>query len=99
MCLGLETPRESVVLDLSDMNEILEINEENLTVTVQAGVPLEVLENTLDKKGFTTGHFPQSLPLAQMGGLVATRSIGQFSTLYGGYRRFISWYRGSATRW
>ncbi|MBW6099125.1 FAD-dependent oxidoreductase [Escherichia coli] len=35
------------------------------------------------EKGYTTGHSPQSKPLAQMGGLVATRSIGQFSTLYG----------------
>ncbi len=84
VCLGLETPSQSVVLDLSELNEILEINEENLTITAQAGVPLQVLEDTLNKKGYTSGHFPQSLPLAQMGGLVATRSIGQFSTLYGG---------------
>ena len=84
VCLGLETPSESVVLDLSEMNEILEINEENLTVRVQGGVPLEVLEETMNKRGYTTGHFPQSLPLAQMGGLVATRSIGQLSTKYGG---------------
>ena len=34
--------------------------------------------------GLTTGHSPQSKPVAHMGGLVATRSIGQFSTLYGG---------------
>ncbi|MBW6098749.1 FAD-binding protein [Escherichia coli] len=40
-------------------------------------------ENALREKGYTTGHSPQSKPLAQMGGLVATRSIGQFSTLYG----------------
>lgn len=39
--------------------------------------------NALREKGYTTGHSPQSKPLAQMGGLVATRSIGQFSTLYG----------------
>ena len=32
----------------------------------------------------TTGHSPQSKPIAMYGGLVATRSIGQFSTLYGG---------------
>ncbi len=84
VCLGLETPQDSVVLDLSDMNKIIEINEENLTVTTECGVPLQVLEETLNKKGYTSGHFPQSLPLAQMGGLVATRSIGQFSTMYGG---------------
>lgn len=40
-------------------------------------------KNALREKGYTTGHSPQSKPLAQMGGLVATRSIGQFSTLYG----------------
>ena len=36
------------------------------------------------RAGLTTGHSPQSKPIAQLGGLVATRSIGQLSTLYGG---------------
>ncbi len=81
---GLETVVEdSVVLDGSGMNKILNIDIENLQATAQCGVPLEVLENALREKGYTTGHSPQSKPLAQMGGLVATRSIGQFSTLYG----------------
>jgi len=52
--------------------------------TVQAGVALQDLENQLRKQGLTTGHSPQSKPVAKFGGLVATRSIGQFSTLYGG---------------
>ncbi|MGI6212916.1 MAG: FAD-binding oxidoreductase [Anaerovoracaceae bacterium] len=82
---GLETAKEnSVVLDGSEMNEILEINEKNMQVTCQCGVPLQYLDDLLRKRGLTTGHSPQSKPLAQMGGLVATRSIGQFSTLYGG---------------
>ena len=74
----------TIVLDGSAMNQILEFNSENMLVTVQCGVPLETLENYLNKQGYTTGHFPQSLPMAQMGGLTATRSTGQFSTLYGG---------------
>ena len=41
-----------------------------------------MLENALREK-VTPRAFSQSKPLAQMGGLVATRSIGQFSTLYG----------------
>ncbi|MEG0379427.1 MAG: FAD-binding oxidoreductase, partial [Eubacterium sp.] len=53
-------------------------------VTCECGVPLQVLEELANEKGLTTGHTPQSLPMADMGGLVATRSIGQFSTLYGG---------------
>ena len=82
---GLETIVEnSIVLDGSHMNKILNIDEENMQVTAECGVVLEDLENAVRKLGYTTGHSPQSKPIAQMGGLVATRSIGQFSTLYGG---------------
>ncbi|HEY0520465.1 MAG TPA: FAD-binding oxidoreductase, partial [Ilumatobacteraceae bacterium] len=82
---GLETPVEnSVVIDGSQMNEIISIDAYNMQATVQCGVPLQVLEDRARELGLTTGHSPQSKPVAQMGGLVATRSIGQFSTLYGG---------------
>jgi alkyldihydroxyacetonephosphate synthase len=82
---GLETAvKNSVVIDGSDMNQIINIDLYNMLATVQCGVPLQVLEDNLRQQGYTTGHSPQSKPLAQMGGLVATRSIGQFSTLYGG---------------
>ena len=74
----------TIILDASSMNQILNIDTYNMMVTCQCGVPLQTLEDTLNKQGFTTGHSPQSLPVAQMGGLVATRSIGQFSTYYGG---------------
>ncbi|WP_320046110.1 FAD-binding oxidoreductase [uncultured Ilyobacter sp.] len=82
---GLETVIENtIVLDGSKMNKILDINTTDMLVTCQCGVPLEVVENQLREQGYTTGHSPQCKPIAQMGGLVATRSIGQFSTLYGG---------------
>ena len=82
---GLETVVEnSIVVDGSAMNAILNIDAENMMATVQCGVVLGDLEDELRKAGYTTGHSPQSKPLAQLGGLVATRSIGQFSTLYGG---------------
>ena len=82
---GLETPIEnSVVVDGSQMNDIITIDPYNMQATVQCGVPLQVLEDRARELGLTTGHSPQSKPVAQMGGLVATRSIGQFSTLYGG---------------
>ncbi|MEV4647308.1 FAD-binding oxidoreductase [Saccharopolyspora sp. NPDC049357] len=82
---GLETSVEgTIVLDGSEMASIVRIDEENMQATAQCGVPLQALEDALREQGLTTGHSPQSKPLAQMGGLVATRSIGQFSTLYGG---------------
>ncbi|MGB8858799.1 MAG: FAD-binding oxidoreductase [Ilumatobacteraceae bacterium] len=82
---GLETPVEnSIVVDGGLMNRIIAIDAYNMQATVQCGVPLQALEDEVRKLGLTTGHSPQSKPIASMGGLVATRSIGQFSTLYGG---------------
>jgi alkyldihydroxyacetonephosphate synthase len=82
---GLETVVEdSLVVDGSRMNAILAIEPADMMATAQCGVRLEVLEDAVRARGLTTGHSPQSKPLAQMGGLVATRSTGQFSTLYGG---------------
>ncbi|WP_426517997.1 FAD-binding oxidoreductase [Diaminobutyricibacter sp. McL0618] len=82
---GLETVvADSIVLDGSRMNAILHIDAVDMMATVECGVPLQVLEDELRSRGLTTGHSPQSKPLAQYGGLTATRSIGQFSTLYGG---------------
>jgi alkyldihydroxyacetonephosphate synthase len=82
---GLEIHDDnSIVLDGGPMNQILDIDAYNMQATVQCGVPLQVLEDRVRELGLTTGHSPQSKPIASMGGLVATRSIGQFSTLYGG---------------
>ncbi len=82
---GLETHvPDSIVLDGGRMNEIISIDPYNMQATAQCGVPLQVLEDRARAIDLTTGHSPQSKPVAHMGGLVATRSIGQFSTLYGG---------------
>lgn len=82
---GLENWKEfSIVLDGSKMNKIIKVDTYNMVATVEAGCKLQDLEDEVRKLGYTTGHSPQSKPVAQYGGLVATRSIGQFSTLYGG---------------
>ena len=82
---GLQTTvPNSIVLDGSGMNRILKIDTYNMQATAECGVCLQTLEDECRKLGVTTGHSPQSKPIAQMGGLTATRSIGQFSTLYGG---------------
>ena len=66
------------------MDAVLDVDTVDMMATVQCGAGLQEVEDHLRALGFTTGHSPQSKPLAQYGGLVATRSIGQFSTLYGG---------------
>lgn len=82
---GLENHIDtSIVVDGSEMDEIIAIDPYNMQATVQCGVPLQRLEDEARRHGLTTGHSPQSKPIASLGGLVATRSIGQLSTLYGG---------------
>jgi alkyldihydroxyacetonephosphate synthase len=82
---GLESAvPDSIVVDGSAMNRIVDIDAYNMQATCQCGVPLQALEDRVRELGLTTGHSPQSKPVAHLGGLVATRSIGQFSTLYGG---------------
>ncbi len=88
---GLEVVVEgTVVLDCSGLDEIVAIDPEDMTATAQCGVPLARLEDAVREHGLTTGHSPQSQPVAQMGGLVATRSIGQLSTLYGGIEDLVA---------
>ncbi len=73
----------AVVIDLTGMNKLLELNETALTARVEAGLLGGEYERLVTARGYTTGHYPQSIERATMGGLVATRSAGQFSTKYG----------------
>ena len=72
------------MIALRKMNAIVHLDEDNLMVTVGPGVIGGDLERWLGERGFTLGHYPQSLYLASMGGLVSTRSTGTFSSKYGG---------------
>lgn len=81
---GVYPDPRSVVLDLSQLNRIGPLDRVNGHIEVDAGVNAEVLEHTLAAQGFTLGHWPQSIARASLGGLVATKSIGQYSTRYGG---------------
>ena len=72
-----------VVLDLSDLDEIVELDETALTVRAQAGVGGERLEQWLNERGYTFPHYPASLHLAQVGGYLAAKGSGVLSTKYG----------------
>ena len=84
VCGGARPGTEAIVLDVSRMNRLVSINEMALTVTVQPGMMGNQLEAALNQAGYSMGHFPQSINLSSVGGWVATRASGQFSTKYGG---------------
>src|SRR6185295_13031271 len=55
----------------------------NLLAEFDAGVRGSNAEAELDGAGLTLGHYPQSIGISSVGGWVATRAAGQFSTGYG----------------
>ncbi|MFW9938662.1 MAG: FAD-binding oxidoreductase [Candidatus Thorarchaeota archaeon] len=72
-----------IILDLKKFNKIIGLNDKNLTVTAQTGINGMNLERYLNSKGYTCGHIPQSLYTSSLGGWIAHRAAGQFSTKYG----------------
>jgi alkyldihydroxyacetonephosphate synthase len=80
---GAVPPAGSLVVDLCGMNRLLAVHETALVATAQAGLLGGEYERQITARGYTTGHYPQSIERATLGGLVATRSAGQFSTKYG----------------
>ncbi len=75
--------RATITLDLRRMNRLLNVDEVSLTATAQAGIFGPQLEEALNRRGFTLGHFPQSFEFSTLGGWIAARAAGQQSTKYG----------------
>lgn len=75
-------------IDLGRLAEI-EINTTDHTARVGAGVRAGALDAVLHRRGFTTGLYPQSLEIASIGGLVATRGTGTYSGRYGGIEELL----------
>ncbi len=66
-----------IVLDLKRMDKILEINEDNMSVTVEAGISWGALNAVLAKQGLYTGCMgPGSGTVASVGGGISHNSVG-----------------------
>lgn len=79
-------PRDAgqVLVDLSRLNRIITINEEDAFVTVEAGVTWAELKAALDARGLRTPFWgPFSGLLATIGGSVSQNSISHGSGAYG----------------
>ena len=72
-----------IIIDMKKFNKVVDINDKDLTVTVESGINGMNLERYLNAQGYTHGHIPQSLNYSSVGGWIAHRSAGQFSTKYG----------------
>jgi alkyldihydroxyacetonephosphate synthase len=73
-----------VSLDATGLDGVVDVDDSSLLVDVRAGMFGEPFETTLrSRHGLTLGHWPQSIALSTVGGWVACRGAGQYSTRYG----------------
>lgn len=83
VCGGVVASPDAILLDMSAMNATRAIDPENLLASFDAGKNGLEAENEVAAQGLTIGHWPQSVGVSSVGGWVATRASGQFSTAYG----------------
>jgi len=70
-------------LDMGRMRELVSIDEESGLAVIQAGALGPDLEQQLNARGWTIGHYPDSFTHSSLGGWIATRSSGMQSDKYG----------------
>jgi alkyldihydroxyacetonephosphate synthase len=83
VCGGAIPIAGGIVLDVTALDAVIDIDDASLTLSVQPGVFGDVLEATLQDRGYTLGHWPQSIEMSTVGGWIACRGAGQYSTRYG----------------
>jgi len=75
--------RVVISLDLGRLNRVVSIDEGSGIARIQAGAQGPFIEEQLNARGWTMGHFPDSFTHSTLGGWVATRSSGMQSDKYG----------------
>jgi alkyldihydroxyacetonephosphate synthase len=83
VCGAIVVPEGAVVLSTRRLTGLVELDDRDLTARFRAGSNGLEAEQRVQREGLTIGHWPQSIALSTVGGWVATRAAGQYSTGYG----------------
>jgi glycolate oxidase len=80
---SIPLPPEGLVLSLTRMNRILELDAENATVRVEAGIVTADLQTAVEKRGFFYPPDPSSIRHSTIGGNIACNAGGPRCLKYG----------------
>ena len=83
VCGGIQVPEGCVVISTAKLCGLVALDSKNLLATFRAGTNGMEAEKRVREEGLTIGHWPQSIEVSSVGGWIATRAAGQFSTGYG----------------
>ncbi|OMP67875.1 glycolate oxidase subunit GlcD [Domibacillus epiphyticus] len=89
LAAGTVPSEGGIVLLFKHMNQILEIDEENLTVTVQPGVITLDMINAVEKRGLFYPPDPSSMKISTIGGNINENSGGLRGLKYGVTRDYV----------
>lgn len=78
-----------IVIIFNNMAEILEIDEDNLTITVQPGVITQDINNVVEAKGLFYPPDPSSMKISTIGGNIMENSGGLRGLKYGVTRDYV----------
>ena len=78
-----------IILNFSKMNKILEINRQNMTARVQAGVIVGELQKQVEKFGLYYPPDPSNLAVSTIGGSIAQSSGGAKTFKYGSTKDYV----------
>ncbi len=78
-----------IVLDMTGMNRILELEIENLQVVIEPGIIHRDLNDELMKHGFFFPPDPGSSDMCSVGGLIANGGSGMHSVKYGTVKDYV----------
>ena len=89
LCAGTCPTEGGVVLLFKHMNNITEIDEENLTITVQPGVVTLDMIHAIEEKGLFYPPDPSSMKISTIGGNINENSGGLRGLKYGVTRDYV----------
>ena len=80
---GVTAWRGGIMVETKGMNQILEIDEKNFTVTVQAGITIWELNEFLARHGLWLPHQPESKRSVTIGASIGCDNDSTFGLRYG----------------
>lgn len=88
-CGGCRVKKKSIVIHLSKMDKVLDVNKEDLIATVEPCAVIKNIQEEVEKQGLFFPPDPSNLAVSTIGGAIALSSGGPRTFKYGSIKDYI----------